>query len=227
MSTETGDDSVEIPQIDPAPQTDSIPQAGPAVDESPAGSDNPGMPARSGGLKARLLLVLLLALVTAALAEFLLLGLARRTFIFYTDTDAVIVEQRMLRDSGRNPWASGQSLLAVGKKPTEALSREINITRYIEEALLGPVSPNSLPLFPKETRLRSLLYRNGVVYADLSQDAAMPLPGGGVFRNLETLYSGIKRNFPYVREIHFFIAGKAAYAGQFGYAGEFPAKSEI
>jgi hypothetical protein len=55
----------------------------------------------------------------------------------------------------------------------------------------------------------------------------MPLPGGDVFRNLETLYSGIKRNFPYVKGIRFFIAGKAAYAGQFEQAGEIPANSEI
>jgi hypothetical protein len=216
MSTEINDDFVESPQIDPATDIGTVDNDG-----------NSTVSASSGRIKNMLLLILLAVLAAVALAEFCLLGLSRRTFVFYTDTGAMIVEQRMLRVFGRNPWASGESLLAVGKKPTETLSREINITRYVEEALLGPVSPDSLPLFPRETRLHSLLYRDGVVYADLSQDAAVPLPGGEVFRNLETLYFGIKRNFPYVREIRFFIAGKAAYAEQFGQTGEFPAKSEI
>jgi hypothetical protein len=168
----------------------------------------------------KLSLILLAALLVGAFLEFFLLGLARRTFVFYTDTETVSVEQRMLR-------VADNKLLVSGKKLTETLSHEINITRYVEEALLGPVLPDSLPLFPKETRLRSLLYRDGVVYADLSLDAAIPLPGRGIFRNLETLYTGIKRNFPYVREIRFFIVGKAAYAEQLGQAGEFPAKSGI
>jgi hypothetical protein len=70
-----------------------------------------------------------------------------------------------------------------------------------------------MPLFPRETRLRSLLYRNGVVYLDLSEEAALPPPEGGeVFMNMKTLYAGIRRNFPFVRDIRFFIAGRAAYA---------------
>jgi hypothetical protein len=239
MSTDTDDYFAEPPQIDPAPQTDIIPQTSP--DPHPVADKNPTMGGNFaaflhlGRVKAIFLLVLFAMLAAAAIAEFLFLGLARRTFIFYTDTGAVIVEERMLRvfrgnliSFGKGPWVYGESLLAVGKKPTEALAREINITRYVEEALLGPVSPNSLPLFSNGTRLRSLLYRNGVVYVDLSPDAAVPLPGAEVFRNLETLYSGIKRNFPYVREIRFFIAGKSAYAEQFGYVREeFPAKNEI
>jgi hypothetical protein len=95
-------------------------------------------------------------------------------------------------------------------------SRELDIGRYVEEALLGPISPDSAPLFPRETRLRSLLYRDGVVYADLSEAAALPpLEGGGVFRNLYTLYTGIRRNFSFVKGVRFFIAGQAAFPGDF------------
>jgi hypothetical protein len=241
MSTETDDESVETPQTDtvfqtdidsqpePVPQMDSVLQADPdpqpesvsQIDCTPQiDLSSHVVSARSGRIINKLSLILLAVLALVALIEFFYLGLARRTFVFYTDTEAVIVEERMLRVTGENPMASG-------KKPTETLSREINITRYVEEALLGPVLPDSLPLFPKGTRLLSLLYRDGIVYTDLSQDAAMPLPGGDVFRNLETLYSGIKRNFPYVRGIRFFIAGKAAYAAQFDQAGEIPANSEI
>jgi len=157
--------------------------------------------------KKRLLLIALAALAVTALIEFFVLGLARRTFVFYTiDSRIASVEERYLKRSS---------------------SREVNITRYVEEALLGPVSPNSLPLFPPETRLLSLLYRDGVVYVNLSEEAALPgtvldapfqgapFQGGDVFTSMETIHSGIKRNFSFVKGLRFFIAGKAAYAGQF------------
>jgi len=136
-----------------------------------------------------------------ALIEFFALGLARRTYVFYAiDNGAISVEDRMLK---RSP------------------SRELAVTRYVEEALLGPVSPNSLPLFPKETRLRSLLYRDGMVYADFSENAVLPpVEGGEALKNFQTLHAGISRNFPFVREVRFFIVGKAAYADEFRQAGE-------
>jgi hypothetical protein len=92
----------------------------------------------------------------------------------------------------------------------------------VEEALLGPVSPDSLPLFPREARLGSLLYRDGVVFANFSEDAVLPpVEGGEVMENLRTLHTGIRRNFPFVRDVRFFIAGKAAYAAEFRETGEF------
>jgi hypothetical protein len=140
--------------------------------------------------------LLLVLLGIAALIEFRTLGLARRTFVFYASGNGMMtVEDRML---------------------PRAPSRETDITRYVEEALLGPVSPDSLPLFPRETRLRSLLYRDGVVYADLSEDAVLPpLEGGAVLANFQTLYQGIRRNFSFVKDVRFFIAGEAAYVEEF------------
>jgi hypothetical protein len=175
---------------------------------------SPSFFSRFRAYKTRLLLGFLGILILAALIEFLVLGLARRTFLFYTvDSGSVSVEERMLHVSSR-------SLKDFGRSPISS-SRELDLIRYVEEALLGPASPNSLPLFPKETRLVSLLYRNGVVYVDLSEEAVLPplesavLPDMEVFTNLETLYFGIKRNFPFVRDLRFFIAGKAAFEGKF------------
>jgi spore germination protein GerM len=144
--------------------------------------------------KRRLILLGILGII--ALVEFITLGLARRTFVFYTiDNGMIVVEDRMLK---RSP------------------SREVNITRYVEEMLLGPVAPDLLPLFPRETRLRSLLYRNGVVYADFSTDAALPPEEGGeTLENFRTMYAGILRNFSFVRDVRFFIAGKAVYVEEF------------
>ena len=146
-------------------------------------------------------LIFLTVISLTALIEFLALGLARRTFVFYAiDNGIVTVEDRKLKRSS---------------------SRELNITRYVEEALLGPASPDSMPLFPKGTRLKSLLYRDGVVYADFSEDAALPplegtpFHGGEVMKNLQILHSGVQRNFSFVRDVRFFIAGKAVYAAEF------------
>ena len=165
-------------------------------------TDNPVVFPRPRISLKRLLPVFLVILAAAALIEFLVLGLARKTFVFYAiDSGKASVEERMLK--GRSS------------------SREVQIARYVEEALLGPISADSLPLFPRETRLLSLLYRDGVVYVDLSEDAALPplesasLSGGEVFASLETLYHGIKRNFSFVKDVRFFIAGKAAFAGKF------------
>ena len=136
--------------------------------------------------KKWLLLVFLAALALTAFVDFFTLGLARRTYVFYAiDSGTVSVENRKLRISGGN-------LL----RPT---SRELDITRYVEEALLGPVSPDSIPLFPKGTRLKSLMYREGVVYADFSEEAALPpLEGGEVFTNLKTL-SGLDKIVDWIK----------------------------
>jgi hypothetical protein len=135
-----------------------------------------------------------------AIADFLVSGLVRRTFVFYSiDDGTMTVEDRMLRRS------AGTSE-----------SRELDIRRYVEEALLGPLSPESALLFPRETRLRSFLYRDGTVYADLSGEAVLPpLEGGDVFRGMLTLNQGIRRNFPFVRDVRLFIAGKEAYFERF------------
>jgi hypothetical protein len=148
-------------------------------------------------VKSRRRLALLVLISLFALGNFVVLGLVRRTFVFYSVADrSIIVEDRMLKRSG---------------------DRETDIARYVEEVLLGPVTPDLAPLFPLETRLRSLLYRDGVVYVDLSDPAALPPveEEPGVLGNFQTLYQGILRNFSYAREVRLFIAGNTAFAGQF------------
>jgi hypothetical protein len=141
-------------------------------------------------------LVYLVIICLFALTDFLYSGLARRTFVFYSDIgDNIVVEDRMLRRSG---------------------NRETDIRRYVQEALLGPASPGSNPLFPRETRLNSFLFRNAVVYADLTESAAIPLSGGdGVFRSLLTLNEGIRRNFSHVKNVKIFIGGSEVFFEEF------------
>jgi hypothetical protein len=130
-----------------------------------------------------------------ALGEFFISGLVRRTFVFYSNREETsMVEDRMLRRSS---------------------SRETDIKRYVDEALLGPVSPDSAPLFPRETRLESFMYRDGIVYADLSESALFPPEGGDLFRNLLTLNEGIRRNFSFVKGVKIFIGGNEVFFKEF------------
>jgi hypothetical protein len=140
----------------------------------------------AGKHSRRLFYLIIIALI--ALVEFVSLGLVRRTFVFYSlENGKPVVEDRMINRLG---------------------GKEINITRYVEETLLGPVSPNLAPLFPRETRLSSLMFRDGVVYADLSESAALLILGGGdLAGSLSTLEGGLRRNFSYIKEVQLFIAG--------------------
>ena len=131
-----------------------------------------------------------------ALGEFLYLGLVRRTYVFYNNKDgSITVEERLLLRSE---------------------DRELDIRCYLEEALLGPVSPDSAPLFSRETRVFSFMFREGVVYADLTEPAALPPPeGGSVFHSLLTLDEGIRRNFSQVKDVRLFIGGNQIFFDKF------------
>ncbi|MFP3088966.1 GerMN domain-containing protein [Treponema sp. TIM-1] len=112
--------------------------------------------------------------------------------MFYTiEKGKVVVEERFFPRSG---------------------SRELDIRRYIEDVLLGPATPDVAPLFPRETKLESLLYRGDTLYVGLSETAALPpLEGGNVFTNLQTLYSEIQQNFRYIKDVKFFIKGNEVF----------------
>jgi len=131
-----------------------------------------------------------------AFGEFMISGLARRTFVFYSNLEGkTVVEDRMLHRSG---------------------DRETDIRRYVEEVLLGPSFPDLDPLFSRGTKLNSLMYRETVVYADLSESAVLPVEGSwNVFRSLLTLNEGIKRNFPFVGDVMLFIGGNQVFFNEF------------
>ena len=129
----------------------------------------------------------LLLLCAIALADYLSANFTRRTFVFRSmDTGQDHVEERMIMRTA---------------------SRETDISRYVEEVILGPLSPGTVPLIDQNTRLEALLLREDVVYLDLSEEAAIPTAGGSVLDNFEVLREGITRNFPFVKEVRIFIAG--------------------
>jgi hypothetical protein len=120
---------------------------------------------------------------------------SRYTFLFYDMKDyRAQTEEHMLQRSS---------------------SEETAITRYAEETLFGPRNPSSAPLFPRETKLLSLFFRDGIVYIDLSEPAALPvviengkdISMGGIERGLATFRDGLARNFPFIKGTKFFIEG--------------------
>jgi hypothetical protein len=140
---------------------------------------------------------LLLLIIAIAVADYVILGLIRRTFVFYSTLDgAVIVEDRMFRSSS---------------------SQETDIRRYVEEVLLGSVSPNADPLFDQETQLQSLLLRDGIVYANFNESALIPVfsPEKGVFFSFLILNEGIRRNFSRVKDVRFYIGGREIFSKDF------------
>ena len=148
------------------------------------------------GKKKNRRLLYLVALCLLALGDFLHSGLVRRTFVFYSSLEGkIVVEDRMLHRSS---------------------NRETDIRRYVDEALLGPVTPNSAPLFPRETRLHSFMYRDGIVYADLIEAAVYPNSEvDDIFRSLLTLNEGIRRNFLFVKDVRIFIGGNEVFFEEF------------
>ena len=148
------------------------------------------------GNKKKRRLFYLAVLCVFTFGSFLLSGLARRTFIFHSSIDgSTIIEDRMLRQSK---------------------DKETDIRRYVDEVLLGPATPDSAPLFPRETRLHSFMYRDGIVYVDLTEPAAIPLgETGDVFPSLLTLNMGIRRNFSQVKDVRLFIGGNEVFFNEF------------
>jgi hypothetical protein len=153
------------------------------------------LPGRFFGNSACRALICLVLLCLLAFLDYRRSEFTRTTFVFYDiETGNELVEERMLPLPG---------------------NREEKLRFYAAEALLGPALQNALPLFPRDTRLESILFRDGVVYLDLSETAALPVEDGDSFRSLSSLYRGIRRNFGFVKDVRFFIAGNEAFPGRF------------
>lgn len=140
-------------------------------------------------------------LFPVALIGYLSSGLDRRTMVFASRKSA-------------SPWIE-ERLLPREKAPEAALAR------YVEEVLLGPSSVDALPLFDSGVKLLTAMVRGGTAYVDLSDSAVFQVRGGpGTAESLEILRLGILRNFPAVKSVHIFIAGKEPFGANFGPAGQ-------
>ncbi len=140
-----------------------------------------------------LFLICLVLLGAAACTDFFLISNERRTMVFYTVKDNIpVIEERMI---------------------PSADTVEESLTRYVDEVLLGPVDLDTAPLFPEGSRLESLMYRDGDVFINLSETAALPPVNGirDVKQNIMTFVAGIKRNFASIGKVVFFINGNEVF----------------
>jgi hypothetical protein len=124
--------------------------------------------------------IYLVALGVLALVSFLGAGTVRRTFVFFTNEGLPLVEERAL------PLYD---------------DLEDSIRAYMDDLLLGPLSPDTAFFFPEGARLRSFFYRSNRLYADYNRTAYF------ADFDWQILAEELSRNFPMIREMYFFIDG--------------------
>jgi hypothetical protein len=136
----------------------------------------------------KLRLALPLVLCVIALVDFVLTNRVRRTCVFYNSAEGkTVVEERMLPRSK---------------------TEELGIKSYVEDVILGPKSVEEMALFNEGSSVEAIMLRAGLVYINLSSEAAVPpVEGGEVLNNLQVLKEGIFRNFPNLKEVYIFIGG--------------------
>ncbi|MCR4579943.1 MAG: GerMN domain-containing protein [Treponema sp.] len=115
----------------------------------------------------------------------------RRMFIFPSaDAGKYIVEYRNL-----------------AKNPVQG-----DIQLYVDEILLGSATERTKMLFTPGTVVRSCFLRDSVLYLNLSQ--TLIDMGEGVIEikdGFELLEKNIKKNFPKIKKVEFFIEGKSVF----------------
>jgi hypothetical protein len=89
-----------------------------------------------------------------------------------------------------------------------SFSTEARAETVMREILVGSSSLTKTPLFPPNTRLRSLLYRKGVVYADITDDVLLQEPSLSSYQAVFSKAGSILRhNLPWVRTVVITIEG--------------------
>lgn len=142
-------------------------------------------------------LISLAVLSIIALGGYVFSGTARRTVVFYRTDGTPDVEERFITRTG---------------------NRDDDIKAFVDELVLGPSDLDSVPLVNSEASLESFFVREGTVYVGLSAGAGLPVRSvegapDGIAGNLRSMERDIKRNFPFVRGVRFFIAGREVEQG--------------
>ena len=136
-------------------------------------------------------LICLAILSIISIGDYLVSGLARRTIVFYSLEDG-------------SPFVEERFILRTSSEDTD-------IRAFIEEIMLGPSEWAAAPLLDRTAALDSLFLREGTVFIGLSGGAALPQAGlktGGVLHSLQSIEQDVKRNFPSITSVRFFIGGR-------------------
>jgi hypothetical protein len=102
-------------------------------------------------------------------------------------------------------------------------TREEELHYFIEEMILGPRNIENNPVVPENTELRAVIFREQVLYLDLSEDvlfqaSGKPLP---LERRMALIRGSIEFNFPWVKEIIITINGEIPFEGPADLADNF------
>ena len=94
------------------------------------------------------------------------------------------------------------------KKDGEEAVRE-----FVEELLLGPETDRYIRLFPYGTKLISCFIRDGVLYTDLSEEAALSMSGTSeTYKACALLRENVMQNFGDLKDYRIFMMGNEVYA---------------
>jgi hypothetical protein len=88
------------------------------------------------------------------------------------------------------------------------------VNQYVDELLLGPISPQGRLLFPLGTKVRSCFVEGNVLYLDLSEDALQifPTEASDSVTAIKILKKNLFTNFKNVDIINVFIMGNRVEA---------------
>lgn len=88
------------------------------------------------------------------------------------------------------------------------------VSQYVEELLLGPLSPQGRMLFPLGTEVRSCFVDGNVLYLDLSEEALQIFPGETTASvdAIKILKKNLFTNFKNIDIINVFIMGNRVEA---------------
>jgi hypothetical protein len=97
-------------------------------------------------------------------------------------------------------------------------SREKDMKIFLSELVLGPVDIALAPLFPEGTRIRTLVFRDGVLYVDFTRQILdfqdkIPLTLPEILTATE---KNINSNFMGIKKIIFTIEGREPGSAPFG-----------
>ena len=109
------------------------------------------------------------------------------------------------------PKGQGTSLRGEIRSLPKAGRSEARAELIASELLLGPITPGLSPVFPSGVRVESALCRKGVVYIDLSENAALSEPAA-LRLGLAALNRSLRAGLPLVHKVKITIGGVEPYA---------------
>lgn len=90
-------------------------------------------------------------------------------------------------------------------------NHEDKIYELISELLLGPSLPGSSPLFAQDTEIISVLLKKNHLFVNFSKEIIFPDIKNPLdfYQGIHACINSIKFNFPWIRNISFFVSGES------------------